>query len=190
MNHQLECMEIVGSNAAVRRTVAAPGLDVWIDSRPLERGAGGGDIHYLSSCGSGQVIRLALADVSGHGAIVDGAARTLRDLIRKYINTLDQTRFAQALNTQFAILSPDERFATALILTYFAPTRHLIICNAGHCRPLWYCAATGRWQALDAESVGECQSLARRRPGITSAAWPTCRWASWNQPIMCSSPSS
>ena len=152
-------MEIVGSNAAVRQLIAAPGLDVWIDSQPLEHGSGGGDIHYLSSCGSGDVTRLALADVSGHGASVDAPARSLRSLMRKYINTLDQTQFAMALNREFAMLPDSDRFATALILTYFAPTSHLIICNAGHCRPLWYSTRQHRWQLLDLDVVGECESL-------------------------------
>ena len=75
--HSLQCMEIVGSNRAARQLVTAPGLDVWIDSRPLEQGRGGGDIHYISSCGSGELTRLVLADVSGHGAAVDETAQSL-----------------------------------------------------------------------------------------------------------------
>jgi phosphoserine phosphatase RsbU/P len=158
-HHALQCMEIVGSNRAARRLVAAPGLDVWIDSQPLEQDRGGGDIHYLSTCGAGYVTRLVLADVSGHGAAVDELAQKLRRLMRKYINTLDQTRFAIALNHEFSGLDEAGSFATALILTYFAPTNHLIVCNAGHCRPLWFSAEKQTWQSLAPETVGACQSL-------------------------------
>jgi phosphoserine phosphatase RsbU/P len=158
-NHTLQCMEIVGSNRAARQLVTAPGLDIWIDSQPQEKGHGGGDIHYVSTCGAGYVTRLVLADVSGHGAAVDGVAQSLRKLMRKYINTLDQTRFAIALNHEFAELDDAGRFATALILTYFAPTGHLIVCNAGHCRPLWRSAKTGLWQSLAPETVSACESL-------------------------------
>jgi serine phosphatase RsbU (regulator of sigma subunit) len=158
-DHTLQCMEIVGSNRAARQLVQAPGLDIWIDSQPLQHGRGGGDIHYVSTCGAGYVSRLVLADVSGHGAAVDGLARSLRKLMRKYINTLDQTRFAVALNHEFSALDQAGHFATALILTYFAPTGHLIVCNAGHCRPLWYSARTGAWRLLSPETVGECESL-------------------------------
>src|SRR5271154_3906511 len=115
----MQCMEIVGSNRAVRRTIAAPGLDIWIDSRPLGRGAWGGDVHYLSTCGGGYVTRLALADVAGHGESADGMAIALRKLMRKYINTLDQTRFARALNQELAAAAESDRFVTALLLTYF-----------------------------------------------------------------------
>ena len=160
-DHHLQCMEIIGSNRAARQLVAAPGLDVWIDSRPLEQGRGGGDIHYISSCGAGEVTRLVLADVAGHGAAVDQTAQNLRKLMRKYINTLDQSRFAIALNHEFSALTEAGRFATALILTYFAPTDHLIVCNAGHCRPLWFSAQKRTWQSLAPETAGPCESLAR-----------------------------
>ncbi len=152
-------MEIVGSNRAARQLVSGAGLDIWIDSQPLETGSGGGDIHYVSTCGAGYVTRLVLADVSGHGAAVDGIAQSLRKLMRKYINTLDQTRFAIALNHEFSAFAEAGRFATALILTYFAPTNHLIVCNAGHCRPLWYSAEQATWQPLAPKTVGECESL-------------------------------
>jgi serine phosphatase RsbU (regulator of sigma subunit) len=158
-NHALQCMEIVGSNRAARQLVSGAGLDIWIDSQPLETGSGGGDIHYVSTCGAGYVTRLVLADVSGHGAAVDGVAQSLRRLMRKYINTLDQTRFAIALNHEFSAFAEAGRFATALILTYFAPTNHLIVCNAGHCRPLWYRAEQAAWEPLAADTVGECESL-------------------------------
>ena len=95
-------------------------------------------MHYISTCGAGYVTRLALADIAGHGESVDGLAIALRKLMRKYINTLDQTRFATALNRELMASPKQGPFATALLLTYFAPTRHLIICNAGHGRPLRY----------------------------------------------------
>ena len=178
-HHVLQCMEIIGGNRALRQTIAAPGLEIWIDSRPLELGAGGGDIHYVSTCAGGYVTRLALADIAGHGKSADGLAIVLRDLMRKYINTLDPTRFARTLNRELAAATESECFATALLLTYFAPTRHLIICNAGHVHPLRYSA---RRCAL-AEPRSE---ICRRLPFAQSFAHatisrglPTCRWAFW-----------
>jgi phosphoserine phosphatase RsbU/P len=158
-DHAMQCMEIVGGNRAVRRTFTAPGLEIWIDSRPLTVGSGGGDVHYLSTCGAGYVTRLALADLSGHGESVDNQAVSLRKLMRKYINTLDQTRFAKFLNEEFAAGVESGRFATAILLTYFAPTSHLIICNAGHGRPLHFSAQRKDWRFLDLDSAGDCPSL-------------------------------
>jgi phosphoserine phosphatase RsbU/P len=152
-------MEIVGGNQAVRRRVTAPGVQIWIDSRPFDSDAGGGDVHFVSTCGAGYVTRLALADVAGHGASVDALAVSLRKLMRKYINTLDQTRFARALNRGLARVADSDRFATAVLLTYFAPSGHLIVCNAGHGRPVWFSARRRTWQFLDLESAGDCPSL-------------------------------
>jgi sigma-B regulation protein RsbU (phosphoserine phosphatase) len=160
-DHALQCMEIIGGNRALRQTVDAPGLKIWIDSRPL--GSGGGDVHYVSTCGAGYVTRLALADISGHGESVDRLAVALRKLMRKHINTLDQTRFARSLNRELTALDQSGRFATAVLATYFAPTRHLILCNAGHPRPLWYSAKHDQWQYLDLESAGDCPTLRSSR---------------------------
>lgn len=144
-------MEIIGGNRAVHNLVSSPGMDIWLDSRPCE-GAAGGDIHYFSMCGSGRVTRLAVADVSGHGPVMDNIAQKLRQLMRKYINLLDQTQFAQAINQEFMIHAGDDYFATIILLTYFAPTDHLIVCNGGHPRPIWYSTRLRRWVVLDPET--------------------------------------
>ncbi|MBP7934621.1 MAG: serine/threonine-protein phosphatase [Phycisphaerae bacterium] len=146
--HGLQCMEIIGGNHAVHNHFSSPGMDIWLDSRPCE-GAAGGDIHYFSMCGSGRVTRLAVADVSGHGPVMDDIAQKLRQLMRKYINLLDQTRFAQAVNQEFILHAGNDYFATIILLTYFAPTDHLIICNGGHPRPIWYSTRLARWILLD-----------------------------------------
>lgn len=115
-------------------------------------GAAGGDIHYLSVCACERVSRFAVADVSGHGEAADALARTLRRLMRRHINTPDQTRIAQGLNREFARLSEHGHFATAVLTAYFPPTEHMIICNAGHPRPLMRHAGTGQWRVLDART--------------------------------------
>lgn len=150
---QLQCMEIWGGNEAAHTALSVPGLDVWITSDPFAGDAQGGDIHYLSMCGSGRISRFAVADVAGHGDVVADLAATLRRLMRKHINTLDQTRFARDLNREFGELSASGRFATALLTTYFAPTDQLILVNAGHPRPLWYDASALQWSVLDAQQL-------------------------------------
>ncbi len=147
--HALQCMEVWGGNEAIDNAISVPGIDAFISSKPYHGDAGGGDIHYVSMCGGGRISRFAIADIAGHGATVSDLADRLRSLMRKYINTLDQTRFARALNRDFSHLARDGRFATALLATYFAPTDHLIICNAGQPRPMWYHAPTRSWEVLD-----------------------------------------
>ena len=149
--HQMACMEIWGGNRAIEEAVSTTGIDAWISSRPYHGDHAGGDVHYVSMCAGGKICRFAVADVSGHGASVDGFAQALRTLMRRYINTPDQSRFTRELNRQFTAVSDGGIFATALLATYFAPTDQLIIVNAGHPRPMLRRAGTGAWIALDAQ---------------------------------------
>jgi sigma-B regulation protein RsbU (phosphoserine phosphatase) len=152
------CMEIRGGSRSVEESFATPGLDAWVYSRPFEGAERGGDLHYVSLCGGGLITRVVIADVSGHGARVAGFSEVLRDLMRKNINTKDQTRFVQALNRQFGEMAQSQRFATAVVATYLANRHSLTVCNAGHPRPLWYRATTGRWKVLE-EDVADPGNL-------------------------------
>jgi serine phosphatase RsbU (regulator of sigma subunit) len=71
--------------------------------------------------------------------------------MRRFVNCLDQTEFVRLLNRQFLALPRQEAFATAIVATFFAPTRRLTVCNAGHPRPLLYRAAERRWDFLGNE---------------------------------------
>jgi hypothetical protein len=68
--------------------------------------------------------------------------------MRRFVNRLDQTEFVRLLNQQFTALSEDGTFATAVVTTFFAPSRLLSVCNAGHPRPLLYRAARQQWNLL------------------------------------------
>lgn len=164
--YRLRAMEIWGGNDASSRRITVPGLDAAIVSEPFRGEHAGGDLHYLSTCAAGQISRFTLADISGHGAGAGDVAVRLRSLMRKHINTPNPTKFTRALNGEFATLAEGGVFATALITTYFAPTDHFIVCNAGHPRPLIFRASTGRWGLLDHESPGVTMRGAAREVGV------------------------
>ncbi len=140
-------MEVWGGNHAVDQGVIMPGLDLWVRSEPVEGHAQGGDVHSVSSCGTGRISRMVLADVSGHGETAGDLARSLRTLMRRFVNFVDQTRFVSALNNAL-VDDASGRFATSIAMTFFAPSRRLDVCNAGHPRPLLRRARTGRWSVL------------------------------------------
>ena len=153
--HGPHCTEVFSGNGSVHNAISVPGIDVWISSDPFKGEDRGGDIHYVSMCGEGRISRFALLDVAGHGSAVGDLGRRVRALMRKYLNTLDQTACARRLNHDFMKLARNGRFATALLTTYYAPTDQLIVCNAGHPRPLWYRAAEASWIPLDAGPTPE-----------------------------------
>ncbi|MFM9994820.1 MAG: PP2C family protein-serine/threonine phosphatase [Phycisphaerales bacterium] len=148
------CMEVWGGHDGFSGAVSVPGNDVFVSCMPCFGDEQGGDVYYVSNCAAGLITRFVLADVSGHGHEVSGIARCLRDLMRRHINRADQSRLAMALNREFGRAGHAGRFATAVLLTYFAPTDHLILCNAGHPRPLFYSAAVREWRLLDGETPG------------------------------------
>lgn len=148
----LRCMEIWGGNEAFDNAVSVSGIDAWVYSEPHKGDRQGGDVHYISTCGHGHIARFAVADVSGHGASVGELSARLRSLMRKHINTLDQAKFVRALNIEFGEMSDAGKFATALLTSYYAPTKDLVICNAGHPPPLWFRAERGVWTLLTHET--------------------------------------
>lgn len=145
---QMQCMEVWGGSQLTARGVAFGGLDTWVYSRPYANAQRGGDVYYASSCATGRISRLLLADVAGHGNAVAATAADLRTLMRRFVNRLDQTEFVKLLNQQFSELTRDAVFATAIVTTFFAPTRRAMICNAGHPRPFLYRGSERRWDLL------------------------------------------
>lgn len=159
-------MEVWGGHDGFVGEVSVPGNDVFVGCTPHVGDAQGGDIYYVSNCAAGMITRFVLADVAGHGSVVAESAATLRDLMRRYINTADQRKFARALNKKFA--SDAGRFATAILVTYFAPTDHAVICNAGHPRPLHRSVRTGEWRFLDGACDGALASASAGKFGATN----------------------
>jgi phosphoserine phosphatase RsbU/P len=155
---QMSCMEVWGGSQLTTRRVEMGGLDAWVYSKPFGEAQRGGDVYYASSCATGRITRLLLADVAGHGNTVASTAANLRTLMRRFVNRLDQTEFVRLLNQQFAALSEAGTFATAVVATFFAPTQRLIICNAGHPRPLLYQAAKQQWTFLGAEAANDADA--------------------------------
>jgi serine phosphatase RsbU (regulator of sigma subunit) len=162
----LKCLEIWGGNHAIDSGVSVPGIDGWVLSRPIAGNEVGGDVHYVSLCGGHRLARFAVADISGHGPQTDHVAAMLRNLVRKHIGKLDQTRFLQALNGEFTSLAASGTYATAVLASYYAPIDHLVVCNAGHPKPLWYHASTGVWEYLEERSPRCVSSLSNLPLGI------------------------
>jgi serine phosphatase RsbU (regulator of sigma subunit) len=144
----MQCMEVWGGNTRTDSGVIMPGLDAWIYSEPWQNESAGGDVHYLSSCASGQVVRMLVADVAGHGEKVADTATQLRGLMRRYVNDHDQRRFVRSLNREFTAASVAGVFATAVAMTFDSPTNSMLICNAGHPPPLWYESTKKKWTYL------------------------------------------
>ena len=151
---KLRCMEVWGGNGAMQVPLDLPGLAGWAVSRPYHGDRAGGDVLFLSSCGTGRISRLVLADVSGHGEDVAALGKRLRAVMQRYINHIEPNKLARRLNRDMAELSGESgRFATALVMTYFSPDGRFTVCNAGHPPPLLYRHASQTWRAIEQPSA-------------------------------------
>lgn len=143
----MQCMEVWGGNRSVDSGVIMPGIDAWIYSEPCQNRAGG-DVHYVSTCAGGQVVRMVVADISGHGAGVAETGTNLRQMMRRFINHHNQLDVVRALNREFTAASSNGVFATAVVMTFESHNNHLVVSNAGHLPPLWYQSKRRRWTLL------------------------------------------
>ena len=156
----ISCTEVWGGNRAADAALELPGITGWILSRPFQGDAAGGDVHYVSSCGTGKITRVLLADVSGHGAAAAEMGGRLRKAMQRYLNHEQPHKLAARLNRDMAELSENSgRFATALVITFFAPRGRMTICNAGHPTPLIYRAARKSWDTIDQPDIDNIANL-------------------------------
>lgn len=149
--HKMQCIEVWGGNQETDSGVVMMGLDAWVYSRPYQGEQAGGDIHYVSSCATGRITRVLLADVAGHGAGASELSGKLRALMRRYVNFVNQARFVAELNREFTRESDSGRFATAVVATFWAPTDEFTLTNAGHPRPFWFRSRQDAWSVMGAD---------------------------------------
>ena len=152
--HNLKCLEVWGGSSNADHAASVPGLDISVCSRPFEDSDAGGDLYLISSCSSGWISRILLADVAGHGSGVSDLSSKLRKAMHKSINTVDQSKLARTLNKSFDTISEGKKFATAVLMTYFAPSGHLILVNAGHPPPMMRRAGSSDWFPIDQSTPG------------------------------------
>lgn len=138
-------MEVWGGNKPADRKLTTSGLDIWVYSKPYAASKSGGDVYYVSSCSSGRITRLLLADVSGHGQAVSERAILLRQLMRRHINHFTPSSLVEGINSDFEAHSKTGSFATAIIGTFFLPTSSLTLINAGHPNPLMFDGSNKNW---------------------------------------------
>ncbi|MEZ6057115.1 MAG: PP2C family protein-serine/threonine phosphatase [Planctomycetaceae bacterium] len=153
----MACMEVWGGNQATDKAFSTLGLETWVYSRPYQQAAGGGDVYYISSCATGRITRLMVADISGHGAEVADTGARLRSLMRRHVNHVEQTQFMGEMNREFGTVRHSSGFATAVAASFFSPDGRLTVTNAGHPPPLFHRRSTGTWSILNVD--GDSESL-------------------------------
>jgi phosphoserine phosphatase RsbU/P len=168
--HRMECMELWGGSHETDTTVEMTGLRAHVYSHAYGDSTRGGDVYYFSSCASGRISRVLLADVTGHGKAVSDTAAVLRDVMRQSVNVIGQSSLMATLNQEFGKLTTAGGFATAVVVTHFSPTRSATISIAGHPPPLLYRSQTGLWSLVEELSTPQGSGVRDLPLGITDTA--------------------
>jgi sigma-B regulation protein RsbU (phosphoserine phosphatase) len=145
----LACGEVRGGNQTAHASIDLPGLEGTLFSSACD-GRHGGDIHYLSVCGSGLITRVCLADVAGHGDAVAAVGREMYGQLRRSVNILDERRVLRAIDRRVSS-APLAAMTTAVLFTYYPPSRRLTVAYAGHPPAWFYTARTGTWAPIEPE---------------------------------------
>ncbi len=146
---ELVCWKVWGGNGQVDVPIAIPGLRGRLYSRPAESDQGG-DLYYLSACGSGALARMCVADVTGHGSSVATFSAWLEEVFSSHIHRANPSAVLRKVNERAASRGL-EVMSTAICLSYNSLNGRLAYCNAGH-PPIRICRA-GRdtWEPLRLE---------------------------------------
>jgi phosphoserine phosphatase RsbU/P len=145
----LACGEVFGGNDRIHTAIELPGLHGVLYSHP-HHGAKGGDVHYLSVCGSGLLARVCIADVLGHGDVVSQVSAQMHAHLRRSVDVIDERRVFREMDRRLQTMGV-RAMTTAALLTYYPPSRRLTMSYAGH-PPAWILsAADRRWSRLMVE---------------------------------------
>jgi sigma-B regulation protein RsbU (phosphoserine phosphatase) len=144
---RISCAQVQGGNGAIFGPVELPGSRAVLFSRPSEGGRGG-DVHYISVCGSGVISRFCLADVVGHGESVATVSDEIHRVLQRLMNWMDHRRVLGRLNRLLQRKGLDA-LTTAAVATYYPPRREFSFSYAGH-PPGWYFTKKdGSWRRLE-----------------------------------------
>jgi sigma-B regulation protein RsbU (phosphoserine phosphatase) len=155
MPRRLECAETWAGNERTASVVELPGFVAWVHSVPAGPGDAGGDVHYISVCPSCIVCRIALADVSGHGEAVVALGEKLRELMQRYLTSLEQVGLMRDLNQAVQETLDSVHYATLVAVGWHSRRGLLVLTNAGHPPPCWYRADVDEWSWLETQRASE-----------------------------------
>ena len=144
---KLVCTEVWGGNKVVDQLVEFGRFQGRLLSLPYESSSGG-DIHLLSTCNRDMLAKIVIADVVGHGSIVSEVAVELRNLLRRNLNEIDNSKLLMSLNDSLGHRLKGGKFVTMVAATFQSDDCAFIYAYAGHPTILRYDAFSGDWQPL------------------------------------------
>lgn len=168
MTHRIRCSQIWGGNRGDTLDIETSDIRGSLFSRACDGGKGG-DIYYLSVCGSNLLTRIAVADVVGHGVRVSKTSQWLYDSLKANMNSGDGSKILSDLNQCVSEYGLDA-MTTAVVAGFYRKNYELHFSYAGHHELLMRRTGQSSWDSLPIPSgdglsglplgvVGETQYL-------------------------------
>jgi sigma-B regulation protein RsbU (phosphoserine phosphatase) len=162
---ELACGQIWGGNRSDDLDLSTGRIRASLFSSAAEGGKGG-DIYYLTLCNDGQLTRLAVVDVVGHGLAVSNTSQWLYDALAAHMNQPDTEHILAELNDRLMQAHGQWLTTAALAVAYPAgETFHVVY--AGHPPILVLDSASGTWRPVES-SARAAQTLANIPLGVSA----------------------
>jgi sigma-B regulation protein RsbU (phosphoserine phosphatase) len=111
-------------------------------------GGKGGDIYFLSVCGSDALTRVALADVVGHGRTVADVSQWLYESLEARMGSLDGNRILSDLN-QLTVDRGVSALTTGTVASFYSWNSNIYFSYAGHHPMLIHHDGASCWEAAE-----------------------------------------
>ena len=141
--HRVECSEVWGGNRGDALDAETGAVRASLFSRACD-GCKGGDIYYFSVCSTGELTRVAIVDVLGHGAAVSDTSQWLYDSLVRHMNSGDNAVVLADLN-KASVDRGYKAMSTAAVAAFYRSDRNLCFSYAGHHELLLKRKGTADW---------------------------------------------
>ncbi len=145
--HSVKCAEVWGGTLDADADVCTNGLSASLYSMSSD-GSKGGDIYYFSVCQHDVLTRVVVADVVGHGEVINNVSQWLYEALVRQIETLDSNAVLTDLNR-----TVNERglkaMTTAAVITFYLGDYSLNFSYAGHPPLLMHRRGETKWRAVN-----------------------------------------
>ena len=148
--YRIRCAEIWGGISDTETDVCSTGLVASLYSSACEGGKGG-DIYYLSVCGTDNLTRIAVADVVGHGSAVSDVSEWLYHTLEERMNDTAGNGVLADLN-RLAFARGMEAITTAAVVGFYTADSNFYYSYAGHAPALLRRASDNAWRRIELDA--------------------------------------
>lgn len=155
MSKPTGCVEILGGNDSRVEALVLSGLEILVVAFPAS-GPAGGDLYCIHSCGDRTLVKIALADITGHGQHSASIARDIHHLFHRHAGETRPGQLLAVVNRQFGQFAAPGVLATSLCAVYDARGGKLDYAYGGQPRILSWQAHQRQWLTLEPSQDSSC----------------------------------